>query len=183
MSLQIPDERKLKNMNRDRIQTVTKIAATAGGAAAGAAAAPTAAGIAGATTIPIVTKVAAVVGLKILAATPVGWVVGGVLVGGLAVRGVLKLIENGAEAEAERAAHEQAKRKKSEQDARIKRAAAVSGERFRSLEKCVQEAVSSGRCQRDQASRLLREVRQGSVSFGDANRLLELPLATAITAM
>jgi hypothetical protein len=65
------------------------------GVTGGAASASALATVAGVTTIPVLTSTAAWFGLTVLTATPVGWVVGVGIAGGVAMYGAGKLIRSG----------------------------------------------------------------------------------------
>ena len=83
----------------DKVRIFGDIGVGAVGVGLGGAAAGTVAGLAGATAIPVVTTAASWIGVSVVAATPVGWVVGAAVVGGLLAHGCARLIRNGARIE------------------------------------------------------------------------------------
>jgi hypothetical protein len=159
-------------MNKDCIQTATKLAAVAGGAAAGAAAGRTAARVAGVTAIPVVTHVASWFGLTVLSATPIGWIVGGALLGGGAAYGFITFIKSGAEAEAEKKAHERAREERERKTVCEKRSAALVRGALETLARDAQRAVRAGRLSLQHMQRMLREVNSGSMTLEEARHLL-----------
>ena len=91
-----------KNPN-DKMGILGDIGIVGVGAVLGAGAAGTVAAAAGATAIPIVTTVGSWLGLSLLGATPVGWVVGTAAAGGAIAYGVSRLTRGGGYNEAKQA--------------------------------------------------------------------------------
>ena len=87
----------------DKLGILADIGIGVVGAGAGAGAAGTVAAAAGATAIPIVTTVGSWLGLSLLGATPVGWVVGTAAAGGAIAYGVSRLTRGGGYNEAKQA--------------------------------------------------------------------------------
>lgn len=84
---------------KDRVKILGDIGITATGVLGGAAAASTIAGIAGATSIPLLSSGAGLFGFTLVAATPIGWIVGAALAGGAATYGISRLISSGSKVE------------------------------------------------------------------------------------
>ena len=84
-----------KLAGRDRIGVAGDVLVTTAGAAAGAAAAGTVAAAAGASTIAGSTILGSVLGGVFVAATPLGWVVGTVVVGGAAAYALSRIVHSG----------------------------------------------------------------------------------------
>lgn len=79
----------------DKIRILGDAGVSLLGVGLGAAAAGSLAGVVGATSIVGVTTAASWVGLTVVAATPVGWIVGGAMAGGALTYGVSRLIRGG----------------------------------------------------------------------------------------
>lgn len=79
----------------DRVRILGDVGITSVGLGLGAAAAGTVATIAGVTAYPVLTTAASWLGASLVAATPVGWIVGTALAGGALAYGVSRLIRNG----------------------------------------------------------------------------------------
>jgi hypothetical protein len=91
--------RELERFKADKLRQAGDAGVAVFGAVVGAAASGTAASLAGATAIPVLTAVGQAVGLSVATATPVGWVVACGLIGGAACYGVSRLIFRGARIE------------------------------------------------------------------------------------
>ena len=89
------DEDIAKLDSRDRVGVAGEILAALVGVAGGTATAGTLAAAAGVTTIPVLTSAAGWFGIAVFSATPVGWIAGAGLAGGLVVFGVGKIIRSG----------------------------------------------------------------------------------------
>jgi hypothetical protein len=99
--LNVIDE--LQRKPGDRVRLLGDLGITTVGGTLGVAAAGTVAALAGATAIPAVTTAASWIGITAVAATPVGWLVGGAAAGGAIAYGVSRLIHNGGLSEGRRA--------------------------------------------------------------------------------
>lgn len=91
-----------KNPN-DKVRVLGDVGISVVGAGLGAAAAGTLAAAAGATSILGVTSAAGALGVTVVAATPVGWVLGSAAAAGAAAYGVSRLIKNGSLSEGRKA--------------------------------------------------------------------------------
>ena len=85
---------KLKG--KDKVGVAGDALAAVGGAAGGLAAASTLASVAGASTLLGSSSLAGVLGGTLVAATPVGWVIGSAIVAGAAGYGISKLVRSGS---------------------------------------------------------------------------------------
>ena len=99
--LNVIDE--LQQKPGDRVRLLGDLGITTLGGTLGVAAAGTVAALAGATAIPAVTTAASWIGITVVAATPVGWLIGGAAAGGAIAYGVSRLIHNGGLSEGRRA--------------------------------------------------------------------------------
>ena len=93
----------LESTPNDKGRILGDVGITVVGAGLGVAAAGTAAAAVGATSIFGVTSVAGWLGLTVVAATPVGWVLGGAAAAGAAAYSVSRLIRNGGMSEGKKA--------------------------------------------------------------------------------
>jgi len=85
--------KKLENNSNDLVGVLADVGIVAVGGGLGALGAGALATAAGATAIPVLTTVGSWVGVAIVGATPIGWVVGTAVAGGAAVYGVSRLIK------------------------------------------------------------------------------------------
>jgi hypothetical protein len=90
---------ELQRSPDDRVRILGEAGFGMVGVGLGAAAAGAVAGIAGVTSIPVLTTAAGWLGVTAVAATPVGWVIGVAAAGGALAYGGLRLVRNGAMAE------------------------------------------------------------------------------------
>jgi uncharacterized tellurite resistance protein B-like protein len=84
---------------KDRVKILGDIGISATGVLGGAAAASSIAGIVGATSIPLLSSGAGLFGFTLVAATPIGWIIGAALAGGAATYGISRLISSGSKVE------------------------------------------------------------------------------------
>lgn len=87
---------QLENNPNDKLRILGDIGIVGVGTGLGIASAGTIAAAAGATSIPVLTTVGSWVGVTLVGATPVGWVVGAAVAGGAAAFGVSRLIKSGS---------------------------------------------------------------------------------------
>lgn len=92
----------LERNPKDRLRILGEIGISTFGVGVGAAAAGTAAAIAGATSIFGLTTAGSWLGISIVAATPVGWIIGCAAAGGAAAYGISRFIRNGALSESKK---------------------------------------------------------------------------------
>ena len=91
---------RMKKSSRDRIGILGEIGATGLGGVAGSGVAGVIASTAGAATFLGSSTLASVMGGVFVTTTPVGWVVGSVIVGGAVGYGVAKLVRSGGKSDA-----------------------------------------------------------------------------------
>ncbi len=91
--LRVIDE--LQNTPNDRVRILGDIGITSVGVGLGAAGAATVAAVAGVTTYPVFTAAFSLIGTSVVAATPVGWIVGAAIGGGALAYGVSRLVHGG----------------------------------------------------------------------------------------
>ena len=87
---------ELENNPNDKIRIFSQSGIVVGGAALGAAAAGTLAGVAGATSIVGITSAASWLGVSVVAATPVGWIIGCAAGAGTAAYGISTWLHGGS---------------------------------------------------------------------------------------
>jgi len=93
----------LQRSPSDRVRILGDIGITGVGLGLGLAAAGTVAAVAGATSIPVLTTVASAAGMTVVAATPVGWVIGAGIAGAGLAYGVSRMIRGGGISEGRKA--------------------------------------------------------------------------------
>jgi hypothetical protein len=91
--LKVIDE--LQTNPNDRVRILGDLGISVVGVGLGAAAAGTVAAMVGASSIPVLTTAASWVGLSVLAATPIGWMIGIAAAGGGLAYGVSRLVHDG----------------------------------------------------------------------------------------
>lgn len=87
----------------DRVRILGDIGITGVGLGLGIAAAGTVAAVAGATSIPVLTTAASAAGMTVVAATPIGWVIGAGVAGAGLAYGVSRMIRGGGISEGRKA--------------------------------------------------------------------------------
>jgi len=90
---------KMKNSPRDRIGILGELGATGLGGLAGIGIAASAASAAGVATIAGSTTLGTILGGVFITSTPVGWVVGSIMLGGAIGYGASKLVKSGAKSD------------------------------------------------------------------------------------
>jgi hypothetical protein len=169
--------KRMKQAPKDRIGKTGTAAATSLGMLGGYVAAPTAASIAGATTLVGSTKLAALLGGVLVTTTPVGWLVGGAVLGGAALFGATRLVGSGVKADEER------RRSIREMEAKLPdlRAQRRSGSALEQVEPLLRELVSRGQLDAAKAAEVRRAVSNGTMPVDFALRTLQELLRDAGT--
>jgi hypothetical protein len=170
--LNVIDE--LQQKPGDRVRLLGDLGITTLGGTLGVAAAGTVAALAGATAIPAVTTAASWIGITVVAATPVGWLIGGAAAGGAIAYGVSRLIHNGGLSEGRRAellVHYQERL----QAIRRKETRTENGEQVSVGDKnqfigALREIVARNAIQPVRALDLIQNVENGRISLSDAYR-------------
>ncbi|MDK9722783.1 MAG: hypothetical protein OEL53_16555 [Rhodospirillales bacterium] len=170
--LNVIDE--LQQKPGDRVRLLGDLGITTLGGTLGVAAAGTVAALAGATAIPAVTTAASWIGITVVAATPVGWLIGGAAAGGAIAYGVSRLIHNGGLSEGRRAellVHYQERL----QAIRRKETRTENGEQVSVGDKnqfigALREIVAKNAIQPVRALDLIQNVENGRISLSDAYR-------------
>lgn len=153
----------------DKVGVAGATVGVGAGVAAGAAAAGSVAGAAGATTLLGSTTLASVLSGVVVTATPVGWVLGCGVAGGLAAYGIIKLVRSGAKNDEVRG--EMADRL--EQEARTEgKQVAPTGE-LDELQERLTAALSREAITEAQANRIFNLVSQGKLSSALAIKRLQ----------
>jgi len=170
--LNVIDE--LQQKPGDRVRLLGDLGITTLGGTLGVAAAGTVAALAGATAIPAVTTAASWIGITVVAATPVGWLIGGAAAGGAIAYGVSRLIHNGGLSEGRRAellVHYQERL----QAIRRKETRTENGEQVSVGDKnqfigALREIVAKNAIPPVRALDLIQNVENGRISLSDAYR-------------
>ena len=155
----------------DPVRTASTAVATVGGAAVGAAAAPMVAGAVGATSIPVITTAASWLGVTVVAATPIGWILGCAAVVGALGFGAAKLAADGGETEGERYAHDRQMTEMRETAKRQSRRESLSDCHITKLKSEVRAAVVAERISSNHGNRIEAAVKNGSMSLVEAHAL------------
>ena len=139
----------------------------------GAAASGTIAHIFGATAIPVLTKLGAVFGFTILAATPVGWVAGSAAVAGALAYGSAKLIRSAGSCDE---MLERRRERIAESNDRFDQVLATLGTtpaEHSEVADRLKQAVAAGHLTAESADRVLEQVRQGLINPAEIRLALE----------
>jgi len=169
----------MKQAPKDRIGKTGTAAATSLGILGGYAAAPTAASIAGATTLVGSTKLAALLGGVLVTTTPVGWLVGGAVLGGAALYGATRLVGSGAKADEERRRSiREMEVKLTELRARSS-SGSLSGSALEQIEPLLRELLSRGLLGATKAAEVRLAVSSGTMPVDFALRTLQKLLLEA----
>lgn len=141
------------------------------GIAGGAASAGSLAAAVGVTTIPVLTSAAGWLGITVVSATPVGWVLGASLAGGFVVYGIGKAIRSGGRSDQIR--RDIARRLKEKLTKRhVDKTCVLDIDQLRAVSKEAQEALDRGLIEQSQAERLALLVAGGRLGVDIAlNRL------------
>ena len=83
---------ELENNPDDKVRILGDVGVTVIGAGLGAAAAGTVASAVGVTSIPVLTTIGSWIGIPLVAATPIGWIIGVAAAGGVATYGISRLV-------------------------------------------------------------------------------------------
>lgn len=168
--LKVIDE--LKKHPEDRVRILGNASSTVMGLGFGAAAAGTVATIAGATSIPFLTTAASWVGVTAVAATPVGWVVGGAIAGGLVAYGISRLVQNGAMSEGRKCELLQAYQERLTEVLRRERGDQVGAPERNQFIISLREIVEKDVIAPGQAFRLIEAVERGAIPLSQAYDLI-----------
>jgi hypothetical protein len=95
--------KKIRNSPKDRVGILGEVGIVTIGAVGGAAGASTVAAAAGATTLLGSSTLGGLLGGVFVAATPVGWVIGSILLGGATAYGISRLFKIGNDGDAKKA--------------------------------------------------------------------------------
>lgn len=162
----------LEKRPQDKGRMLGDVGITAIGAGLGAAAAGTAAAAAGATSIFGVTSAAAWLGMSVVAATPVGWIVGGAAATGAAAYTVSRLIRNGAMSEGKKAELLQRYREASRHLAAKEAAGTITDSDRTSFIVALRELIAKEVVPPDVAFRFIEQVESGRIPISQAFSLI-----------
>ncbi|MDR3299440.1 MAG: hypothetical protein LBU43_05440 [Candidatus Accumulibacter sp.] len=164
---------ELEKRPYDRLRLLGDIGIGTFGALAGGAAAGTLAMAAGATSIPVITMAASAFGLSVVAATPVGWVIGAGAAGATTAYGISRLIHGGGKSEArmEHLRQSYAKQVK-EMEARERQAEVTEDDKTQFIVS-MRALIEQNRLPADTARRLMAAVESGKMPISRAYGHLE----------
>lgn len=146
---------------------------TALGAGLGAAAVGTLAAAAGATSIFGVTTAASWLGVTLVAATPVGWIVGGAAVAGAAAYGVSRMIRGGGLAEGRKLELLKKYREEAEGIVAKETAGRVTNEDRTRFICSLRELIDKNVIPPEQAFRLIEQVESGRIPLSLAFSMIQ----------
>ena len=162
----------LEKTPEDKGRILGDFGITAMGAGLGAAAIGTVAAATGATSIFGVTSAAGWLGLTVVSATPVGWVIGGAAAAGAAAYGVSRLIRHGGISEGKKAELLNQYREESRKiDAKEAAGKIEDSDRINFIA-ALRDLISKDVIQPDMALRLIEQVMSGALPISHAFALI-----------
>jgi len=164
-----------ENSEKDRVLTATKVVTTLAGGGLSAAAAATL----GAGSVPVLTTVGSWVGVSILAATPVGWVIGAAVVGAGACYAGLQLIEGAGREEGKHNANAALKAECDRVEQLRSNAAQLTPAKVEEAQRALAEMVRENHLDQDTANALFEEIRKGHTSIEETSAVAGWQLATS----
>lgn len=169
--LKLIDE--LEKNPRDKLRILGDAGITTLGAGLGAAAAGTLATAAGATSILGVTTAASWVGVTVVAATPVGWIIGGAALAGAVAYGFSRMVGGGGMAEGRKSELLQQYREDARAiDAKERAGTIVSKDRTRFI-LSMRELIDKNAIPPETAFKLIAQVEQGRIPLTQAFSLIQ----------
>lgn len=162
----------LERSPEDKGRILGDVGITVIGAGLGAAAAGTVATAVGVTSILGVTSVAGWLGLTVVAATPVGWVLGGAAAAGAAAYTVSRLIRNGAVSEGKRAELLDLYRDEARKFASKEEAGNITDSDRTSFIVALRDLIAKDVIPPDVAFRFIEQVQSGSLPISQAFALI-----------
>ncbi|WP_341676793.1 hypothetical protein [Niveibacterium sp. SC-1] len=156
----------------DRVRILGDVGVTTVGIGLGAAAAGTVATIAGVTAYPVLTAAASWLGISIVAATPVGWIVGTALAGGTLAYGVSRLIRDGGLSEGRKRELLQVYRERLLEIQRREQALEVTGPDRNQFITSLREVVEKDAISPQKAFQLIAAVERGAIPLSRAYSLV-----------
>lgn len=177
--LKLIDE--LEKRPDDKVRILGDAGVTVLSAGLGAAAAGTLAAAAGATSIFGVTTAASWLGVTLVAATPVGWIVGGAAVAGAAAYGVSRMIRGGGLAEGRKRELLQKYREDAQKMVAKENASNVTGDDRTRFIISLRELIDKNAIPPEQAFRLIEQVESGRIPLSQAFSLIR-DLVQEVTA-
>lgn len=169
---------QMKNSSRDRIGILGDLGATSVGGMAGAGLAGTTASAAGVTTLFGSSTLASILGGIFVTTTPVGWVLGSIVVGGAVGCGIGKLVRSGGQNDVVR------KMNMRELERRIReqkiRAQNITGheEKMRKMIEGLQLLVRNQVITQEDATGLLAGIEKGSITVNFAFKTIQEMIGT-----
>jgi hypothetical protein len=155
----------IDNSPKDRIGTLGKAGLAAIGAVAGGAAATTVTTALGVTSIPLLTTAASWVGVTVVAATPIGWVVAMGVATGSAVFVASKAFKSGIIVDKNKAENIRKLRKAIEElDKEANRTSDID-EKYSKLEAMYLLLINKKEVDEDVAKEILEGVKSGSINY------------------
>lgn len=164
---------QLEKNPSDKLGILGDIGIVGLGTTLGLASAGTLATAAGATAIPVLTTVGSWVGITLVGATPVGWVVGAAVAGGAAAYGVSRLVKGGGYMEGKK--QELLKKYKEERrDIEAKERASKVGEKEKNrFHVLLKEPLELDLISAKDAHDLMRAVETGQMPLTEAYQLVQ----------
>lgn len=162
----------LEKKPEDKIRILGDAGITVVGAGLGVAAAGTVAAAVGATSIFGVTSAAGLLGVSVVAATPVGWVLGGAAAAGAAAYAVSRLIHNGGMSEGKKAELLNRYREEARIIAAKEEAGTIADSDRTKFIVALRDPIAKGLITTDWASRLIEQVECGRLPISQAFALI-----------
>ena len=169
--LKLIDE--LENNPSDKVRIMGDAGITIIGAGLGAAAATTLATAAGVTSIAGITTAAGWVGLTVVAATPVGWIIGCAAMAGAAVYGASRLVRGGGLAEGRKAELLQGYREEARNIEAKERSGRITADDRTRFILSLRELIDKNAIPPTNAFRLIEQVEKGRIPLSQGFALIQ----------
>lgn len=156
----------------DKVRILGDVGITVVGAGLGAAAVGTVAATVGATSIFGVTSAASLIGVTLVSATPVGWILGGAVAAGAAAYSVSRLIRNGGISEGKKKELLDRFREEKRKIAAKEAAGGILDDDRTRLIIALRELISKNLVKPDVAFRFIEQVESGRLPISHAFALI-----------
>lgn len=157
----------------DKVRILGDTGITLIGAGLGAAAAGTLASVAGTTSIVGLTTAASWLGVSVVAATPVGWIIGSAAVAGAAAYGISRLIHNGGLAEGRKLELLQQYRETADSMEAKEKAGSITAADKTAFIISTRELIDKDVISPEEAFELIEHVEQGRIPIAQAYLMIQ----------
>ena len=173
---------ELEKNPEDKVRIMGDMGITATGAILGAAAAGTLASAAGATSIFGLSTAASWLGVTVVAATPIGWIIGCAALGSAAAYGISRAIHDGGLSEGRKRELLQKYKEDAKRIETKEVAGSITEEDRTKFIISMKEMIDKDAISPDKATQLIEQVEQGRIPLSQALELIQALLVETQTA-